>query len=444
MNESASTAISPLQDAGSAKRQGPAKLVENIASMFIVQGANYALPLISIPYLVHALGAANYGRMVFAQAFILYFSVTVDYGFGLSATRQVALLKDDRLALSKFISTIIVLQSGFALAGLACIGIITAIAPPFSTDRAMYFLAYLTIAGNIFCPQWLFRGLEMFKQIMKISVITRSLTVVLLFVFVHHPRDLFMAIGIQSAGMAVAAIPAHMVLRKSVRLSPRRPGLHDLKHVLTDGWHAFISNAAISLYTSTNTFVLGLLASPTIVGYYAVANKLVQAATNLITPVSASVFPHIVGLFATSQDHAIKFLRKLFWLQACATLTLSLIIFSFDAPVIILLFGHGMLPAVPLLRIISPLPLLIGLSNIFGIQTMMAFNLKREFSRILVTSGLINIAIIFPLVTYFSATGAAVALLCVEAFVTLAMAATLHRLGILKAITSIPIIALGT
>ena len=65
-------------------------LRKNILSLFVLQGANYILPLVTIPYLVRVLGPANFGRIAFAQAFIQYFVMLTDYGFNLSATRDIA------------------------------------------------------------------------------------------------------------------------------------------------------------------------------------------------------------------------------------------------------------------------------------------------------------------------------------------------------------------
>ena len=49
--------------------------------------------MITFPYLVRTLGVEKYGLVMFAQAFISYFSLMGDYGFNLSGTREVALLQ---------------------------------------------------------------------------------------------------------------------------------------------------------------------------------------------------------------------------------------------------------------------------------------------------------------------------------------------------------------
>ena len=48
-------------------------LRSNIIAMGVVQIGNYAIPLITLPYLARVLGAEAYGKVAFAQVFIAYF-----------------------------------------------------------------------------------------------------------------------------------------------------------------------------------------------------------------------------------------------------------------------------------------------------------------------------------------------------------------------------------
>ena len=69
---------------GTALRSSVAK---NAASLYVIQSANYILPLITIPYLVRVLGPAGFGAVAFCQSLIAYFMIFVDYGFAWPARK---------------------------------------------------------------------------------------------------------------------------------------------------------------------------------------------------------------------------------------------------------------------------------------------------------------------------------------------------------------------
>ena len=95
-----------------------------------------------------------------------------------------------------------------------------------------------------------------------------------------------------------------------------------------------------------------------------------------------------------------------------------------------LLLGNGYEQSVLLLRIMALLPVIISLSNVFGVQTMLVFGMQKAFSKILIMAAVLNTCIVFPLIYLFEGIGVSVSITVTECFVTIAMWYVLKSNGI--------------
>jgi polysaccharide transporter, PST family len=409
------------------------RLISNFFSLSSVEIANYIFPLITLPYLVRVLGPEKFGLVAFAQAFVQYFVLLTDYGFNLSATRNISIHRGDLEKLSRIFSSVLLIKFCLMLLSLVILSSLVFSIPKFRPDWVLYYCCFGSVIGNILFPIWLFQGMERMKFIAVLNLIAKTIFLIAIFIFVKKQADYFyvpllFAIGGIIAGVLSIAIA---VQRFHIRLRPVLSA--DMTHELKEGWHIFISTAAISLYTTSNTFILGLLTNNTIVGYYSAAEKVIKSSQRLLNPISQTIYPYISKLVADSKERAMGFIKKALILIGGGSFVISLSIFILADPIVNLLLGPQFKESIIVLKILAFLPFTIALSNILGIQTMITFNMKEAFSRILIAAGFINIPLALMLVPFFKHVGLAAAVLTTETFVTLTMFLYLYKKGILKA-----------
>jgi len=183
---------------------------------------------------------------------------------------------------------------------------------------------------------------------------------------------------------------------------------------LKDGRHIFISNIGISLYDNTVVIILGFLTNMTIVGYFTLAQKLIKTIISLSQPVYKTVYPHIMLLATESKSKTLDFIRKVAIYCSVINIIIFIIIFIFADKILILLFGHDIQNSILLVQILSILPLVVGLNNIIGVQTLIAFHHQKFLSKITIYIGIISLPISFIIIYLYNAIGAAIVSVSVE------------------------------
>ncbi len=406
------------------------RILENTASLYVLQAANYILPIITVPYLLRILGAEGFGLVAFSQAFTAYFVVVTEYGFNMSATRRIAMIRDDHNEVIRTFNA--VMATKFLLLAVSTVLAIAVVAavPQFRSQWPVYAASYLAVVGATLFPVWFFQGMERMKFVTGVHVAARIATTIAIFFFVRERGDYVLAALIQASGGLVGGAVALALVPAVAPMPIRLPGFAAVQEQLRDGRHLFLSTSAVTLYTNTNIVLLGLLVGNAAVGYFSAAEKLVKAAQSALSPVNQAIYPHVSATAARSRQLALDFLTRVLWWMGASTLLASIALFALSGVVVPMLYGPGFEITIQALRWMSPLPFVVALGNIFGVQTMLTFGMQRDFSRIVLGAGVLNIILLALLAPSFGAPGAAFSVLMTECVVTGLFAVAVHRSGI--------------
>lgn len=395
------------------------KLVQNVLSLYGVQFASYVIPLATIPYLARVLGASGWGLVAFAQSFGSYVALIGEYGFALSATREVARRRDDPEELARILAG--VLGAELLLVGSSIlVAALTALWIPIFRAHPLLFASGLFLgAGQALSVMWFFMGLECMPLASALDISAKLLAAGCIFIFVHHTGQEWRVLVIQGSGFFLSDCIC-LTLAYS-RVPARIPGWTCIKEALRMGWSMFIFRGSVSLYTSGNAFVLGLFVSPRFVGYYSGAERISKAFLKLLGPVNQTFFPRLSHLVHQSRERAARLARVSVGIMAIGGAALGAMAFLFAPLLVRVALGPGFDPAIPILRVLSLLPPLIALSNVFGIQWMLTLGLDRAFNAIILSAGLVNLGLALSLAPRFDGMGMAWAVVSAETVVTLAI-----------------------
>lgn len=405
-------------------------LIRNLASMFGWQAANYLMPLVTLPYLARVLDVQAFGQLNLAIAIVAYCLLLSDWGFNLSATREISRYRDAAEKVSSIFWSTIAAKTCLGLISLVLLGAVVAAFPTLRTIWPVLLAAWLAVPASILTANWFLQGMEKMGSFAVASILGRAATVPLVLLLVRSPSDVWIAAALQGVGGMAGAVVSLLIVRRMKVIARPRISLADVKAQISSGWHLFLSTAAVSLYTTTNTVALGVMAGPIAVGLFSGADKIKTAAQGAISPISQAVFPRISRIMHHDQDQGLRFARWLLLAQGGITLVISLSLFLLADRLVSVVMGPGYEDAVPVLRWLACLPFIVSLSNVLGVQILLSLGHNRLFSRILLSAAPLSLGLIGPLVWTMGAEGAAVTAVIVEVFVTVTMAGAIAWLKI--------------
>lgn len=391
---------------------------KNIFALFTLNGSEYILAFITLPYLLRILGAEGYGSVVFAQSIINYGVMVVNYGFNLTAPRDIA--KSDKEDIPVEFSSI--LFSKIALLIIVVIFLLlVCLSFRLYIDCMMIICTMPALVGNAITPIWYYQGIQKMKFITLFNVIGRLSSAILIFTLVKFESDAYLAAIFLTSTPFIAGCISLSYLFFHYRSLFKKCSCKLIIKKLRLGWDLFLSTLFINLYTNSNVFILGLLCDNYVVGCYSAANKLIEGVKGCMTPISNAIFPHMANLYKQSSNQAIIFLKKVVKRMGWISLCLSLTVFLLSNKIVAIIMGDGYEQSIIILQIINVLPFIVCLSNIFGVQSLVAFGFQHDFSMVLVMSAILNFLLVFPMIYFFGAVGLACTIVIVEIFVTVMM-----------------------
>lgn len=279
----------------------------NFISLALLQGVNYLLPLLSFPFLFRVLGVERWGLVTFGYSLMQYFVMFTDFGFNLSATKYISEHRNDLQKINSYLNSAMI--GRFILCGISLAILLALISyfDKFSTESIFYLLYFGIILGNVMFPMWFFQGMENMKYITVFNIVAKSLSFIPFFIFIRKPEDYIYVPIFYSIGFVLAGIVSLFIVYFKMGMKWYFTSISQISSSLKDSSAYFLARASTSLFTTSNSFLLGLVCGNTMVGYYSAAEKLYQAYNQLLSPFTGVLFPHI----AKSRD--VLFFKKIFY-----------------------------------------------------------------------------------------------------------------------------------
>lgn len=383
----------------------------------ILTMSSFVFPLISFPYVSRVLLDEGTGKVAFATSLIAYFLMFAQLGIPTYGVRACAKVRDDKAALTKTAHELLIINLVMsAIAYAALFGAIFLI-PQLRQEKTLYMVVSLTIIFTTIGMEWLYKALEQYTYITVRSVIFKLLSLIAMFALVRAKEDYVIYGGITILASSASYIFNFFHVRRYISLKPMRG--YSFKPHLKAVAIFFAMACATTIYTNMDVVMLGFITGEdAVVGHYNAAVRIKTIMVSIVTSLGTVLLPRasyyvqrgMMEEFRTVTRKALNFV-----LVAASPIMLYFILFAKQG--IFLLAGESFAKSILPMQLIMPTLLLIGLSNILGIQILVPTGREKTVLFSVIAGAVTDVVCNALLIPRFGAAGSAMSNTIAEAVV---------------------------
>ena len=393
-------------------------LKRNVIMNIILTTSNFIFPLITFPYISRILTPVGTGKVSFATSLISYFSMIAQLGIPTYGIRACSKVRDDKDKLSKTVQEILLINIIMNIISYATLFIAIFAVPKLRTEKDLYLIVSITIFLTSLGVEWLYKALEKYTYIAIRSIIFKFVALICMFLFIHTEKDYVIYGGISILASSASYILNFINIRKYINFKKYKD--YNIKRHFKPVLVFFLMSCATVIYTNLDTVMLGFMKSNADVGYYNAATKIKHILISIVTSLGAVLLPRLSYYVKQKRfDDFNKICIKAINFIFITSIPLCAYFMIFAKEGIMFLSGAEYAGAILPMIVIMPTLVLVGLSNISGIQMLVPLGKEKEVLVSEILGAITDILLNIIFIPKFGAAGAAFATVIAEIVVLL-------------------------
>ena len=380
--------------------------------------SSFIFPLLTFPYVSRILLPDGIGKVSFAVSLVSYFSMFAQLGIPTYGIRACAAVRDDRKELTRTAHELLAISLVMTAAAYGALALALLLIPRLQEERNLYIIVSLNILFTSVGMEWVYKALEQYVYITVRSVFFKLVALVVMFLLVRQRSDYVIYGGITIFAASASNILNFINVHRYIDMKPT--GGYRIRHHLKPVAVFFAMSCATMIYTHLDTVMLGFMAGDVDVGYYNVAVKIKTILLSIVTSLGTVLLPRVS--YYVQQGQMDEFRRVTgkavsFVFVLAAPLMLYFMIFAREG--IYFLAGMEYAGSIVPMQIIMPTLLLIGITNILGIQILVPMGKEKVVLYSEIAGAAVDVVINEALIPRFVSVGAAAGTLVAEVVVLL-------------------------
>jgi len=391
------------------KSRSKAFEVSVIYSAFFLRGFSFVL---LAPIFTRLIDSNIWGGILAAQALAGWLYLLLDYGFSLSASREIAGL-NDKDSVSKYFRDVISAKLILVMPAI----IITMIFAHFGVlSNYQQFAWGALILGIVqgLSPMWYYQAVDNLFVYSLIDMLARIIYIVLSILFIKANQDAFLIIVFQILGLLITTLVTLFLIFRD--LGPIRWSLLGGLRALSNGFRLSTYTLITGVYGSISVLILGFSASPHVVAVYGNADRIVRAGLSLMGPINQLTLPLSARKYAVSLEEGLAFTRKMLTNYGLGGFLFGASLFIFSEKIVLIMFGDVYTESASIIKLLSLLFPLISVNTVLTYHFMIPNHLDGTITKVYLFSSALSVITMVLIVKTYGSYGMGVSVLVPELF----------------------------
>lgn len=392
----------------------------------ILTMSSFIFPLITFPYVSRILLPTGTGKVSFATSLISYFSLFAQLGIPTYGIRACAKVRDNREELTRTAHELLAINLVMDVISYAILILVLLFVPRLHEDRTLYVVVSFTIILSSIGMEWLYKALEQYTYITIRSIIFKFIALIAMFLLIHDQDDYVVYGGISIFAASASNIFNFINVGKYIDRKP--VGNYNFKRHFKAIGIFFAMSCATTIYTNLDTVMLGFMKTDEDVGYYNAAVKIKTLLVSIVTSLGTVLLPrasYYVEQGRMEEFHRITRKALNFVFVVASPMMIYFILYAKQC--INFLSGSAYAGSITPMKIIMPTLLLIGITNILGIQILVPHGRERVVLYSEIAGAVVDLILNALLIPKYASSGAAIGTLAAEFAVFLVQIVALHK-----------------
>jgi O-antigen/teichoic acid export membrane protein len=381
----------------------------------IGQVVNLISPLVVMPYLVAICEKEGLGKIGVGFSFALICNVLVDYGSYINGTKAIAISRNNLQVINQKIVSIYVMKFFLLFILLFAAFFLIWFVPFFNKEQAVFFLSLSYVLGQVINPTWVFQGLENYKWISFINIVSKLIYVVGVFTFINTKDDYMYVNAYLGLGLIVSSSIGLLYLIKKYNLRFYSTVCKDALVLLKEEFSLTISQLFLSFYQYLPIMIISYLGGNAMAGQYRIIDQIVMIFRTYLQMFFNFIYADVCLQIHKNLKHGITHWLQYYGLNYAVAVLLVIVAFVCTNP-ILLFFNIGIDELIDM-NVFFKTGLIIPLFMAISIalkQLLFALDRNKEYINITIGSSIFSLLVFFIFIKNVGLQGAFLAIIFIE------------------------------